>query len=233
MVNNHLKRIAAPRSWNIERKGTTFVMKPNPGAHPIEHSMPLSLVMREILKVARTAKEAKTLIKTKDVFVDKKKRSEERLPVGLMDVIEFPQIEEHYRMLIDSKGRLMTVKIDAKESGMKLSRIESKTRIKGGKTQLTLSGGRNIIVDKDVYAVGDSLQLSLPDQKVQEHIKFEKGAFILLVGGKHAGTVAKMEELNKDKIIIKVKNQKYETSKRYAFVVGKDKPVFDSLKQLS
>ncbi len=233
MVKNHLKRIAVPRSWNIARKGTTFVTKPNPGAHSLEHSMPLSLVLREILKVARTAKEVKRLIKTKDIFVDKRKRSDERIPVGLMDVIEFPQIEECHRILIDSKGRLMAVKVNAKEAGMKLSRVESKSLLKGGKTQLNLSDGRNIIVDKDAYAVGDTLQLSLPDQKIQDHLKSEKGALVLLIGGKHAGTIAKMEELNQNKIIIKAKNQKFETLKRYAFIVGKDKPAFDSLKQIA
>jgi ribosomal protein S4E len=54
---------------------------------------------------------------------------------------------------------------------------------------------------------------------------------VLLVGGKHSGMIAKMEEISEHKIIIKSGNQKSETLKKNAFVVGKDKPALDSIKQ--
>jgi small subunit ribosomal protein S4e len=228
-----MKRIAAPKTWNIGRKESTFITRPKPGPHMFKYSMALSVVMRELIKVARTAKEAKQIIKTKDVFVDKRKRNDEKCPVGLMDVIEFPQIEEQYRVLLDRKGRLTAVKATAKEASTKLARIESKTRIAGGKTQLNLSDGRNIIVDKELYKTGDTLHLALPDQKIIEHLKFEKGAMLLLIGGKHSGMIATIEEISQNKIIIKAaKNQKFETLKRHAFVIGKEKPALDSIKEL-
>lgn len=233
MVKNHLKRIAAPKTWNIDRKSSTYTVKPYPSGHPIEYGMPLSLSMRELIKVARTAKEAKKIINSKDVFVDRRKIKEERFLVGLMDIVEFPQLEEYYRMLLDSKGRLTVVKADAKESSTKLCRLESKTKIQGNKTQLNLSDGRNIIAEKDNYKAGDTLQISLPDQKIQGHIKLEKGTLVLLIGGKHSGMVSKMEEISGNKIIIKTpKNQRFETLKKHAFAVGKDKPALDSIKQL-
>jgi small subunit ribosomal protein S4e len=234
MPRSHLKRLAAPKTWNIERKTTKYIARPLPGAHPFEYSMPISLAIRELIRICRTAKEAKRIIKHKDVFVDKVKRSNHKYPVGFMDVVEFPQLEEQYRILIDEKGRLIAVKADKKEAGLKLSKIRSKTKISGGKTQINLSDGRNIIADKDTYSVGDTLVISLPDQKITDTLKFEKGALAILIGGKHAGAVAKLEEISGAKIIIKgAKNQRFETAREYAFVVGKDKPALDSIKNLT
>ncbi len=234
MVKNHLKKIASPKSWHIERKESVFITRPKPGAHPMKHSTSLSMVLRELIKFAKSAKDAKRIIKTKDVFVDKKKRSDPRCPTGIMDIIEFPQIEEHYRILLDPKGRLVAVKANAKEANTKLSRIESKTKIKEGKTQLNMLDGRNIIVDKDTYKTGDTLQISLPDQKITDHLKLEEGNTVLLIGGKHAGAVAKIEDVMNNELIIKAaKNQKFKAQKKHTFVVGKDKPALDSIKQAS
>ncbi|MGB1660494.1 MAG: 30S ribosomal protein S4e, partial [Candidatus Poseidoniaceae archaeon] len=68
-------------------------------------------------------------------------------------------------------GRLQYRRISAKEAAWKVCRIEGKTTIKGGRTQLNLHDGRNLLVDdpsKDAYATGDSLKMNLPDQKILE-----------------------------------------------------------------
>ncbi|MBW2996897.1 30S ribosomal protein S4e [Candidatus Woesearchaeota archaeon] len=234
MVKNHLKRIAAPKTWLIGRKESKFITRPMPGPHALKHAIALSVALREVLKVAKSAKEAKKIIQHKDVFVDKRKRTDVKYPVGIMDIVEFPQLEEQYRILLDRKGRLIAVKADIKEAGTKLARIESKTKTDGGKTQLNLFDGRNITVDKDTYKTGDTIQLSLPDQKILNHFKFEKGALLLLVGGKHSGMIATIEDISQKKIVIKAaKDQKLETLKNHVFVVGKDKPALESIKKLA
>jgi len=232
MPRSHLKRIAAPKSWAIARKETKYVMRPKPGPHKLEQGMPLSVAIRELVKVAKTNREAKQIIKLKDVFVDKRKRTDEKYPVGLMDIIEFPQLEEQYRIVFDRKGKLAAIKADSKEAATKLARIESKSKIAGGKIQLHLSDGRNITVDKDVYKIGDTLQLGLPEQKITDHFKLDKGMMIMLVGGKHTGMIATAEEIAKDKIIIKAGKGRYEVMKQHAFVIGTDKPAIDSIKHL-
>lgn len=232
MPKNHLKTIAAPKSWHIERKANTFIMRPLPGAHRLDNSMPLSIVMRELLKVAKTAKEAKQILHLKDVFVDKRKRLEEKMSVGFMDVIEFPQIEKQFRILLDVKGYIIAVEIDDKEGNVKLSRIVGKNKIAGGKTQLNTHDGRSLIVDKDSYKVGDTLEITLPDQQIKTHVKLEKGASVMLVGGSHIGVVGVVEDILDKKIIIKSKKSKFETMKDCAFVVGKDKPLLECIKKL-
>lgn len=233
MPRSHLKRIAAPKTWQIARKETKYVMRPRPGPHKLEEGMPLSVVIRELIKVAKENKEAKKIIKLKDVFVDKRKRTDEKYSVGFMDIIEFPQLEECYRIVFDRKGRLAAIKADAKESGTKLSRIKAKTKIARGKIQLNLSDGRNITVDKDTYKIGDTLQISLPDQKITNHLKLNAGAMLMLVGGKHIGMIATAEEVKEGKVTIKAGKSSYEALPEHTFVIGTDKPVLESIRQLA
>ena len=40
MSSGHLKRLVAPRSWNIARKERTWTTKPMPGKHSLEGALP-------------------------------------------------------------------------------------------------------------------------------------------------------------------------------------------------
>ena len=51
-MKNHLKRIAAPKSWLINRKSSTFIVRPNPGAHALDKGLPLGVIIRDNLKLA-------------------------------------------------------------------------------------------------------------------------------------------------------------------------------------
>ena len=110
----------------------------------------LLIVVRDILKVADNAREAKIIINNGDILVDGRARKDYKYPVGFMDVIEIPKSEKVYRVLPDHKGRLVLHSISKKNAEFKLCMITDKTTIKGGKTQLNLHDGRNSIVDKDI-----------------------------------------------------------------------------------
>ncbi|OYT47886.1 MAG: 30S ribosomal protein S4e, partial [Desulfurococcales archaeon ex4484_42] len=58
----HLKRLAAPDFWPILKKEYVWTVKPSPGPHPIERSIPLLIIVRDILGYAETAREARRLI---------------------------------------------------------------------------------------------------------------------------------------------------------------------------
>ena len=57
MSSNHLKRLAMPRSWPLPRKTSVWVTRPTPGAHSLELCMPITLVVRDVLNLAKTARE--------------------------------------------------------------------------------------------------------------------------------------------------------------------------------
>ena len=94
-----------------------------------------------------------------------------------------------------------------------------------GKIQINLNDGRTILTEKKDFKVGDSVLIELPSQKIKQTIKLEKGSLVYLTGGKHIGEIGVIEEFKDNIIVYKRNNQKHETLKKYALVVGKNKPL--------
>ncbi len=187
--SSHLKRLAIPRSWPLPRKTTIWVTRPRAGAHNLERSMPVAIVIRDVLGMARTTREVRRILHNGLCKVDGRVVKDTRRGVGLMDVLTLG--ENNYRCVLDTNGRLRYRLITAKEAAWKVCRIEGKTTVKGGKTQVHLHDGRNIIVDDATeHKSGDSLKIGLPEQKVIKHIKFGEGTRCMLVGGTHIGKLA-------------------------------------------
>ncbi len=221
-MKNHLIRINAPRTWTIARKVKKFVARPNPGAHSLDESYPLGTIMKEMLGIANTTKEARYILNQGHVFVDQKKVKVLNYSVGLFDVISFPHTNENYRLLLNNKNKLVLIKIDDKESKIKPVKILNKT-VLNKKFQINTTGGRNFLLEKNSYKVGDTLVIELPSQKIIDHIPLEKGNMVYMTKGSHVGAIGKVEAIEKDHITIKIGNQTTKTMKKYAFVIGKDK----------
>ena len=219
-----MKRLAAPKTWHVERKKTKVITKPLPGSHRIEMGIPLNILLKEILNYANTTREVKKLLNTNDVRVDGTIRKNPRFQVGIFDTLAFTNIDEYYRMVINKKGYLELIKISKEESSIKPCRIIKKTMV-NGKLQLNLYDGKNIIVDKNNYKSGDTVMISLPDKKISRHLKLEAKSTILLLGGNHIGELGHVENIIGNRIVYKSqKGDLIETSKDYAFVVGEQKP---------
>ncbi len=231
----HLKRFKAPKTWPIHKKEETWTTKTSAGPHALDNSIPLVMVLRDILGVAANAREAKIILNNGDVLVDGKARKDHRFPVGFMDVISIPKINKYYRLLPDYKGRLVLHEIEEKDSTFKLVSIEDKTTIKGGKTQLHLHDGRNVILEEDDYKTSDVLLLEVPEQNISDCIKYEVGSLALIIGGKHTGEIGKIDEINITKssksntVLIETEEGSFLTLAKYVFVIGTDKPVISLL----
>ena len=225
MSNNHLKRLAAPKTWSIKRKGLKFVTKPVPGPHNSNTYMPINVLLKEILGYANTAREVKKILNNSEVKIDGNVRKELRFPVGIFDTIEFTKLIEYFRVILNKKNKLDLIKIKKDEALLKPCKIIGKTMVRG-KLQLNLFDSSNIIVDNDPYRVGDTVLLSLPAKKIEQHLKLEKKSTIFLTGGKHIGEIGNVEDIIENKIIYKdQKGNIIETSKRHAFVIGDNNPV--------
>lgn len=229
-MKRHLKRLAIPKSWAVKKRGIVFITKPNPGPHPLKLCLSLGVVIRDMLGIAKNLKEVKKILHDNEVLVDGIRRKELKFPVGIMDVIEFRKSNECFRVVLD-KGKLRLIPIDKKESGFKPCKIIGKNKV-NGKIQLNLYDGKNILIEKDEYKVGDCVVIGLPKQEIKEHIKLEKGCVICLIGGKHMGDIGKIEGIISNKITYKGKSGEIvETLKKYVFVVGKDKPAVSLVKK--
>ncbi len=181
MPKRHLKSIAAPKSWPIKRKEQVYITRPHPGAHKLDESMSISLVLK-LLKYTKTAKETRQVINQRDVLVNSKPIKSLKFPVGLFDVISFPN-KEHYRLLYNSRGRFIITKISEAESKIVPCKVKNKTLLKGKILQLNFHNGANLIVKEDKYNTNDVLVLE--KDKIKEHIPFEKGNLVYITKGKH------------------------------------------------
>jgi small subunit ribosomal protein S4e len=232
-MKRHLKRLRIPKFWKVPKKYTKWAVTPRAGPHKKFESIPLMVILRDVLKIVYKGKEAKSIIKTGEVLVDGERRKDPKYPVGVMDVVVIPKLKLRYRLIPTISG-LELVELDSEEANKKLCRIRGKTVVRGGKMQLNLHDGRNLLVDAKAakkYNTGDSILIELPSQKMLEHLKFEKGALALIAKGRNIGLLGKILEIivtktkEPTKLICDVDGEKLEVLKDYVFVVGKDKPM--------
>ena len=223
-MSRHLKRLNAPAEWFVARKTTKYIQKPMPGAHTLDESLPIGLVLKQ-LGHAQTQAEAKKILHDHEVLIDGRRVRDLKAPLGILDSLALPTSKEYYRMVFDAKGRLQIIAITKAEANTKLSKVVNKTTIGGAKLQLNMNDGRNIIADAKAANTGDTLVLDVPKQKITQRLALEKGALIYLLGGKHIGTMGTLQAIEGDKIMFTANGQTISTAKKYALVVGKDKPV--------
>jgi small subunit ribosomal protein S4e len=229
----HLKRKPAPKLWPIHRKEAVWTVKPKPGPHSLSNSLPLELIVRDMLKLAKTGKEAKNIISQEKITVDGKIRRDERFLVGLMDVISIVEAKKSYRVLPSKKG-LFLHPIKSDEAAFKLYRIEDKTVMKGEKIQLELHDGTSILLPgEDVYKTLDVLKLGVPERELTGHVKLTIGAPALVTGGKNIGKYGKVisieEKPNQKRrdLIVTLEDasgNQFQTILNFVFVVGDTKP---------
>ena len=225
-----LKRQMAPLFWGISRKNKRFAITVRPGSHSKAHSIPTAILLRDILKIVTTLREAKSTIYGGKVTIDGVKRKSLHHSIGLMDVVELENISDVYRFVPKDNQILKPLKINETEKTKKLAKVVSKTSIKGGKTQLGFHDGRSMISDIDVN-VGDSCLLEIPKQKILEVIKLEQGCQVIVTRGINAGqigTVKKIEEGTFSlprRVLLELGERKIEISTEMIMVVGKEKPV--------
>jgi len=212
-----------------EVKSGTWSIKSTPGPFNAQSSIPLGFLLRNLIGVGRTLRETKIALNEGKIQVNGKTRRDYRFSTGFHDTVSVNGLENDYRIIYNEKGRL-AVK-EEKKSGKKSKycKIKDKKKSKDGKIQLTTNDGRSIFVEKGDFSTGDSIEIELPSQNILNTLKFEKGAKIAIVGGKHAGTHGTVSEIKqgsmKSKSIIKIKSgsKEFETTAKNAFVVGEEK----------
>jgi small subunit ribosomal protein S4e len=232
-MSNHLKRLNAPDSWHIAKKTAKFISKTAPGPHNA-NAMPIAVWLRDHMDYARNMKEIKQILRQKDVIVNGRPCRDPKMGVGIFDIVALPKIGKYYRILRDKDGRHVSVEIDAEAAKTRLCKIKNKTTITGGKVQLNMRDGSNLLAD-NTYKSGDSIVLSLEPEtrfKIVGHFPFAVGNMAMIIGGKHSGKVARILEIIKvpgsvpNKIILQdeTTGTKFDTVSPYIYIVGTKTP---------
>ena len=227
-MTRHQKRLSVPNSWPVERKTATFTTKAGAGPHG-EAGVPLVIVLRDVLGYVDSKKEARYALSQDSVLLNGVAVSDERLPVGMFDILAFDEREEYYRVFPDEGGRLSLTPIDADSAGSKLGKIVGKTQIAGGDTQLALHGGETLLVeDADAYARNDSIVVGNDDGEIVAHFPYEEGSLVTAVSGSHAGRIGTIDEIqvtpgsSANNVLIEDGDDRFETIEEYVVVIDEN-----------
>jgi small subunit ribosomal protein S4e len=235
-----LKRKPAPKFWPIHRKELPWVVKPSSGAHSLQHCLPLTLVLRDILGVAETRKEGKIILSGEKVHVNGIVRKGDDFPVGLMDVISMPDSNQYYRIMPSHKGLVLSP-ISKEESAFKLARVVGKSTVKGG-VQVALHDGTIMLVkvadpknpQEVAYQTFDVLKVDLPEKQVTQHLNVKEGNLAIITGGKNMGKYGRIADIEKVEakkrtealvVVEDAKGARYQTILDFIFCVGETEPL--------
>ena len=190
-----LKRTMSPSFWQIERKNKRFVTKPSSGSHPSKQSIPLTVLLRDILKLTKTYSETKIIIREGQVKVDSRIRKDPNYPVGLMDVVEIIKTDSIYR-LVPSKKFLSPIVIPDNEKDVKLCKVVNKSSVDKETFQYSVHDGRTMnIASSTNVPVGSTFKISLPSQKVEKIIEIKVNNLVVLTGGQNKGLIGTIKDI--------------------------------------
>ncbi len=231
-MSKHNKRYNAPtKRWGIPVKKDFWAPRSKPGKHPKDSSVPLVVIIRDLLGYAENSREARRIVGDRRIMVDGVKATDYNAPVGIMDIVSIPELQEHYRVMLDQYGKIRLVKIEGGEEKWKLCKIVNKTTINGGLTQYNLHDGRNIVLeDPNEHDTKDVLKLEIPQQLIIDSFKFKEGNMALIIGGKHIGELARIKEfevVRSSKPNLVHFEEGITTIEDYVFVIGEETPAIN------
>lgn len=219
----HLKRIAIPKNWPIPRKGKKRFVTAGKGPLPEKFSVPLLILLRNLLGVVSTKTEAKKILQEGGIVVDGRIIKDEKFRVGLFDRIYIKKLDKVFTLEMQRKT-LKVSELSKKEMDKKPAKVIGKHSLKKGRTQINLYDGKNLIVnDKDAksIAVDDSVVIDLKENKLGKCLKFEKGAMAMIIGGKHQGGKGKINAIDS---LISIKDEtgkEFRVAKQNVFIIEK------------
>jgi small subunit ribosomal protein S4e len=196
--------------------------------------MPIAVWLRDHMGLARNLKEVKQILNQNDVIINGRPCRDAKVGIGIFDIIALPKINKFYRILRDKNGRHVSIEIDAEAAKTRLCKVKNKTIVTGGKVQLNMRDGANLLAE-NIYKTGDSIVLSLEPEtrfKIVDHFPFAIGNMAMVIGGRHSGKVARIVDIVTmpgsvpNKIILEDEATKtrFDTITPYIYMVGKQTP---------
>ena len=227
-MTRHQKRLSVPNSWPVERKTNTFTVKAGAGPHG-EAGVPLVVLLRDVLGYVDSTKEARYALNNDSILVNGDAVSDEQRPIGMFDILAFPERGEYFRVFPDEGGRLALTPVDEEAAGSRLGKITNKTVVSGGAVQLTLHDGTNVRVDDDAdYETNDSIVVDNETKEIVAHFEYEEGALVTAVAGQHAGQIGEIEDIDvtlgsgDNTVTVASEDGGYETVEEYVVVIDEN-----------
>lgn len=223
----HLKRLAAPRHWLLDKLSGTWAPRPSTGPHKLRECLPLIILLRNRLKYALTRREVISIVMQRHIKVDNKVRTDINYPAGFMDVITIEKTGERFRLLYDTKGRFVPHVVSKDEAKYKLCKVRAVKVGQKGIPYMTTHDARTFRYPDPALKTGDTVKVNLTTGKIEDSIKFDVGNLVIVTGGSNVGRVGVMEHKEKHPgsyDIVHIKDSvgnKFATRSSNVFVIGK------------
>lgn len=223
----HLKRLAAPKHWMLDKLSGVFAPRPSPGPHKLRECLPLIILLRNRLKYALTGKEVTSIVMQRLIKVDGKVRTDPTFPAGFMDVISIEKTNETFRLLYDTKGRFAIQRITPEEGQYKLCKVKRAVLGAKGIPVVGLHDSRTVRYPDPLIKVNDTVKIDIATGKIVDFVKFDVGNLAMVTGGRNLGRVGVITHKEKhpgsfDVVHMKdAAGQAFVTRVGNVFVIGK------------
>lgn len=197
----HLIRQNVTTQLPIPRKGTKYIAR---ASNHLSNAVTVLLAVRDMLKLAKTAKEVKKMVQDKLLKINGKSVMDMHESIKLFNLLEAGKV---YRLSLLPTKKFTFEEISTKDpvKELRLVKVTNKHLISGGKIQLNLHDGSNVITSEKIN-VNDSLYLDT-EGKIKKHLKLEKGKEALVIAGKHTGKKGIIESIEHNLSHLKINGE--------------------------
>merc|ERR1712045_55934 len=185
----HMKRLAAPKHWMLDKLGGTFAPRPSTGPHKLRECLPLMVFLRNRLKYALPYTECKKILMQRLIKIDGQVRTDNTYPAGFMDVVTIEKTAENFRLIYDVKGRFAVHRISPEEAKYKLCKVRKISVGPKGVPYIVTHDGRTIRYPDPSVKVHDTVKVDIASGKIEAFIKFDSGNLCMITGGHNLGRV--------------------------------------------
>lgn len=195
-AHHHLKRLAAPTQWGLDKKSGKYAVRPLPGPHCKELSIPLKYVIARFLKVANTAREVEYIASSKMIAINGKEITSTKFPVGLFDVVTILKTNQHFRLYLDANRKFKLHKISSDEAKIRISKVVSK-HTNGSIPMTHTKDGHNFKFADPTIRINDTVKIDIASRKIVGHLAFEAGKTGYVFSGPHAGRIGTVKYVDR------------------------------------
>ena len=196
----HQTRAQVNKKIPVPRKGTQYVAR---SLMDLENSVPVVIAVRDMLKLAKTAKEVKHMIKQKSLKLNGKEVKDYRDSIRMFNLFE---ADKTYILSLTPQGKFVLEETKQKERPCK---VIGKKILDGKKIQINFHDGSNILSSDSKIKTYDTIYLDT-EGKIKKHVEFSHGKDCIITKGKLLGHKGKIENIEEGKVTVKVKEKNVE-----------------------
>jgi small subunit ribosomal protein S4e len=197
----------------------------------VEYIVPVVVLLRDVMEVVYTAKEAKYVVQNEFIKVNGSSVKTIKSPIGMFDVIEIPKLDKKFMFLFNTNGRVRLVDIN---DNLLYAKVTNKTMVKGGKAQINTMNGYNMVVDTkeaSKISTNSTVAIDITKKKITSILPLDVKSEVYIMDGKYRGQFGVVTQVTNnngvapDLVTIQIGDVEHITAKEYCYVIDSSRRV--------